>query len=250
MSLELLLPSFSDLGSASILILLVAAALFYFGKLITDVKVEQIEKTADIYVQGLIFSLFFIAFPSFLVWFFSGSLNMFSPITFSLIIQVLILGVLIGAIFFNLGRYTLFSNFQGAFQTRLIVEKEKNPLVNKLDTRYIKKGKNLADSSFGTQKAFANIVTSSPMLFVLSLLLVWTVFSTLQKLPVLSTDSIMIYILTFTNFTFLAINFGYVGIYHPLARIVLDNGQEIAGRLVKIGKFVYLVKEREKENIC
>ena len=46
---------------------------------------------------------------------------------------------------------------------------------------------------------------------------------------------------------FLALEHGYVGIYHPKARIVLDDGEEITGRLVKVGKFVSIVKEAEEK---
>jgi hypothetical protein len=43
MSLESLLPTFGDLGNASLFILAIAVALFYFGKLISVVKAEPSE---------------------------------------------------------------------------------------------------------------------------------------------------------------------------------------------------------------
>jgi small nuclear ribonucleoprotein (snRNP)-like protein len=47
----------------------------------------------------------------------------------------------------------------------------------------------------------------------------------------------------------LALVHGYVGVHHPKARIVLDNGQEIKGRLVKVGKFVSIVQEVEEKKV-
>ena len=67
--------------------------MFYFGKLIGDVKVEQNEKAADYYMQGLIFSLLYIVMSSFIIWLISGELHLFLPIWLSALTQIAIAAV-------------------------------------------------------------------------------------------------------------------------------------------------------------
>jgi sRNA-binding regulator protein Hfq len=243
MSLENLLPSFSDLGSVSVLILLAAALIYYFGKLINDVKVERFENTADYYIQGLIFSIIYIGLSSFLVWVVTSSLKFFASTIVAIILEVIIAGVLVSVLQINLGRYTLFSRFQQVFETQLNVEKEKNPAIRKADEFTTRKGKSLSNNSLTTSETYANFLTNIFSLFIFSILIVWSVFPQFQSQ--LTPEAIFLFILTFLNFTFLAINFGYVGIYHPQAKIFLDNGQQLEGRIVKVGTFVNFINEKD-----
>jgi hypothetical protein len=241
-SLENLLPSFSDLGSLSIVILLSAASLYYFGKLILDVKVEQQEQVSNYYVTGLMFALGYIVLPFLVVWAVSGYLNFYLPIFPNVILQLIVLIVLAYGLILNIGRFTLFSRFQDAYKIQLGLEKEKSNLVKFADQRM---GESLVPKSISLQEKIANKITNQYAIFAMSIIIGWVVLATSKGSNLISPESILIYIMTFFNLTLLAITFGYIGVYHPPATIFLENGQKVSGRIVKIGKFVNFINEAE-----
>jgi len=95
MSLESFLPSFSDLGSTSLLVLEVAVLLYFFGKLIVDTKNRPNEKE-DYYIHGLFFSIIYITIPFFLVALTVKVLKFTTsfPIWLSIIVEVVVLVIL------------------------------------------------------------------------------------------------------------------------------------------------------------
>jgi hypothetical protein len=240
--LESLLPSFSDLGSLSVIILLSAAGLYYFGKLILDVKVEQQEQTSAYYTTGLMFALGNVALPFIIVWAITGYFNVSLSILPNVIVQLIVLSILTYGLILNTGRYTLFSRFKDAYKFQIDIEKNDNKLVKFADNRM---GENLVAKSMKLQEKISNIITNNYTVLILSLIVSWTIFPSAKSVTLISPESVLLYILTFLNFTLLALIFGYIGIYHPPATIVLDNGERIAGRIVKIGKFVNLINEAD-----
>ena len=180
-SLESLLPSFGDLGNISVFVLAVAAALFYFGKLVGDVKVEQYEKAADYYIQGLFFSLLYIVTPSFLVWLVAGQLHFFSPILVSDLIQLAIAAILSMALQINFLRYTLFSKFKQKFQSQFKEEEKTKPAVSSAVKTASHLGvKDFAEASFKVTNKFSDTVTKTRTLFIMSLLLVWSMHACIR----------------------------------------------------------------------
>lgn len=243
MSIESLLPSFSDLGSLSLVVLLSAAGLFYFGKLILDVKVEQQEQTSTYYSQGLTFSLGYIALPFVAVLLIANSFEIDLPILASMILQLIILLILSYALTVNATKYTLFSRFVDAFTVQFGVQKKESRFVEFADKRV---GDRLVSKSINIQEKFRKGITNIYAIFVLSFVILLTLFSVITKSPTLiSPEPLLILIMSFFNFTILALTFGYIGIYHPPATIILDNGEKITGRIVKIRKFVYFINETD-----
>lgn len=246
MSLE---PTFGDLANISVFVLTIAASLYYFGKLIAGVRVEQYAKE-DYYIQGLVFSLMYVVVPFLVVLLIVGSLKLYFPIWISVFFQIVIMIFLSMVLQFNLAKYSLFSQFKPALQKGFDERKKKSSILVFADetmTKFTKK--NLAENYFAIQEAFAKYIVNYYTLFLLSIILVWSIYSTLLLQQLLDPPSIFISILTFINFTFLALGYGYVNIYYPPARIILEDGKDLTGKILKIGKFVHIVKDDEGKKL-
>lgn len=256
MSLESLLPSYSDLGNMSLFVLLVVAALFYFGKLITSVKIAQYEKE-DYYIEGFFFSFSFIVIPFFIVLAFSPLLSshlnsLLSTLTKVVVvgvIQIIVMVLLYAAVSFNLGRFTLLSQFRSAYKKEFEKQKKTSPIIKSAQELKVT---NLEEASFAMLAKLADRVCNYYTIFIISLLLVCGAYATYVSPPpniLLSSNtiSILVYMLTFLNFTLLALAYGYVGLYNPPAIIYFEDGQKIEGKIVKMGKYIYVAKEDEKK---
>ena len=263
MSLESLVPSISDLGNASVIVLAIAAALFYFGKIVSDVKVEP-SKTEDYYVNGLIFSLFFLVFPGMLVWLIVAYAKITLPIWLSIIFQVAIVFVLDGILFFKIGRIS-----PNKFRQRIIkvfenVQKLTDDMIKKHTERLIKSNEALQTATARQESIFIRVSrgfyllperidhyigNSLSTLFFLSTISLMSLYSVVVSTSILSFVSIFVYIITFLNVTFLAMVYGYVHIQYPEAEILLDNGEKIKGKLSKIGKYVSIVDETNDRHL-
>jgi len=246
MSWEQTWEDIGNIGNLSLVIIVVAALLYYFGKLIGDVKVEKHEKT-DYYIQGLFFTLLCIALPFVLVLFFTQYLNLHIPAWLQLL-QIPTLYFLClsacanqlvkkyGALSKKLLQRTL--ERQKSTQQLAATLKEKNltklPLPLTLYKLLIKVSK---------------ISENYYVLFLFSLIIVWSYYSCISFEYILSPSAIFLSISTFLNLTFLAINFGYANVYYPPARITLENGNEINGKILKFGEFVHLIKENEEKQL-
>ena len=231
----------SNIGNLSLVIIAIAALLYYFGKLIGDVKVEKHEKT-DYYLQGLIFSLLCIALPFVFVLLLTQYLNFNLP-SWSCWLQIAILYFLCLSAWANqvVKKY-------GALSEKLLqrtIEKWKgiHQLANTV------KGKNLTIILLKSYKFLIKVSENYYALFAFSLIIVWSYYSNISPENILSPYAIFLSILTFLNSTFLAINFGYASVYYPPAKITLENGSEINGKILKFGEFVHVLKENEEKQL-
>lgn len=243
----------SNIGNLSLVIIAVAALLYYFGKLIGDIKVEKHEKT-DYYIEGLFFSLIYVALPLVFVLFLTQYANLYLPFWPSLFLQILVLGCLWLSAFANeyLKRHGLLSKFkklsretieQLKTKHRLVAtaeEKVKNSTKKDLTELYTLAFYKIPIRAFGNKNA----------LFLFSFVILWSSYSCISPETILLPSTMVLFILTFLNMTFLALNFGYATPRHyPYAKIVLENGSEIDGKVLKFGEFVYLLKENEEKKL-
>jgi len=227
-------------------ILLVVAALFYFGKLITSVKIEQYQKE-NYYIEGFFFSFFYIGIPFIVILALFGVFTKFLP-TFGLPVQLTILGlVLVQAIIagiltlvitFNISRFSLFSQLKPAYKKAYETERKKKHIIVSAEEVTNRVQIDLGEGSFELQTKLANKVCKPTVIFFLSLLIGWSVYSTYIHQPasfILSSldTTIIIYTLAFVNFTLLALAYGYINLYPPPAKIYLDNGEIVTGESSK-----------------
>lgn len=252
MGLEQFLEILSNVGNISLVIVAVAALLYYFGKIIGDVKVEKYSKT-DYYIEGLFFSLIFIALPFVAVLLLTQYANLYIPFLLSLFLQVIILGCLWLSAFAHefLGRHGGLSRFKKLSKEKIEQLKKEYRIFTVIeDKAKTTAKKDLAEFPLLT---FYEIPTrlfgNKNVLILFSFIILWSSYSSISPETVLLPTTIFLSILAFLNLTFLALTFGYASAYYPPARIILANGNEISGKVMKFGEFVYILKEKEEKKL-
>jgi len=252
MSWEQLWENISNIGNLSLVIIALAALLYYFGKLIGDVKVEKYEKT-DYYIEGLFFSLIYIALPFVPILLLTQYTSIYLPFWLSVLLQVIIIGCLWLSAFAHeyLRRHGALSRAKKLFREKIQQLKEKYQLLAIVEER-IKEStkKDLTDLyTFAFYHVPIKIFGKPKTLFLFSFTILWSSYSCISPETAFQPSTIFLSILTFVNLTFLALTFGYANAYYPHAKIALENGKEINGKVLKFGEFVYLLKENEEKKL-
>lgn len=243
MGWEQLWGMISNLGNLSLFVIAAAALLYYFGKIIGDIKVEKYEKT-DYYIQGLFFSIFLIALPFVLVLYLMRFLNIQIPPELSPFFQIIILYFLTVSAFANwqLKRY-------GALSKKITLKALEKVKTKYLWSRTIKNEAELAKLYLTAYHKLSKASRNYYVLFFLSFIVTWSYYPTTSFGVFLSPDSIFLSILAFLNYSVLAINYGYAQAQYPPAKITLENGNEITGKILKFGEFIHLLKENEEKQL-
>lgn len=261
MSFEFLLPSFSDLGNISLVVLVVVAALFYFGKLISSVKTTQYQKE-DYYIEGFFFAFFYIGIPYILLIvateLFSLNLSFIlatniASVLIILLVEGIITYFLATTLLANYARFTLFSQTKEAYKKAYNKQKIEKPIIASIEKTTSKYDINLAERSLGLQTSIADTICKPISVIIISSILVLIFYSTYNSFnnsgSSFSSISLVIFVLTFVNYTLLAFAFGYINHYNPPATVYLEDGTTISGKLVRRSKMIYLVDDNEHKII-
>jgi hypothetical protein len=255
------------LGNLSLIVLLIVAAFFYFGKLVSSAKVVEYQKD-DYYIEGFFFAVFYIAIPFIFIFalqavvqYFNYSINSASVFVLLGIIvcQVIISSLLSTVVNVKRAKYKLFSKLNKAYKTVYQTKKQKKWFI-KLTEEVAKIANNReGKEKFNVEKASLETVSklakicNRKYVFIFSVCLCLSVYiSYTNQLPnsVLSpVVSIVIYFLSFFNFTLLAITYGYVNVDPQQASIYLNDGKPIIGKIVKMGKYICVIKEIDEKTI-
>jgi len=240
----------SNIGNLSLVIIAIAALLYYFGKLIGDVKVEKYEKT-DCYIEGLFFSLRYIALPFVAVLFLTQYVNLYIPFLPALFLQIIILGCLWLSAFAHeyLRRHGGLSRFKKLSSAKIEQLKKEHHIFAKIEEKTKTKNGLAELPSLAYYKIPIKVFGNNDVLFLFSLIILWGSYSCISPETAFQPSTIFLSILAFVNLTFLALTFGYTNAYYPPAKIVLENGNEINGKVLKFGEFVYLLKENEDKKL-
>ena len=252
MSWEQFWNSISNVGNLSLIIIVIAALLYYFGKLIGDIKVAKYERI-DYYIEGLFFSLIYIAFPFAVVLLITGYTNFYLSFWPSLIFQYIILGCLWLSGFAHeyLRRHGAISFFEKLFHEKIEQLKKQRQLIATVEEKL----KNSTDKNLTNIATLAfydfpiKIIGNQGTLLLFSVLILWSAYSCISPETIFQPASIFLSILTFINLTFLALVSGYKTTHYPQAKITLENGNQITGKILKFGEFVYLLKENEEKKL-
>lgn len=231
----------------SLFVILIGAILYYFGRIISETKVEKFEKV-DFYVQGLFFGLIYVFIPSLLGYYFRNKFKI--PTIGSFVIQILILSL-------------LSSNFNANYYLRqhgLLNKLEKtghkkyNEIKNVLTDKELARGEFLFKSKFGmSPKEFISksnflLRYKIPIVMVGNkwTLLFFSFITLLSSFQLYNSEKIIAFmfslILTFFILTFIASAYGYSRSYYPPAKIYMSNGEIIEGKILKFSNFVYVLK--------
>jgi len=212
-------------------------------------------------IHGLFFTIMYIAIPFFIIML---VLNVFKfttafPIWLSIFSQVIILGILDLVLYYRMNEVTWKKYRKNVHETVEKTlkdqteqgQKTKSPMIANAYANVGKSGNfivNLYDTVYETpEKVTKYFGSKGRVLFIFSIILLWAIYSTAYSQNPLAPWSILIWILSFLNFSFLAIAYAHLDTKHPEAMILLKDGTKITGRVTKFGKFAYVIKTGEEK---
>ena len=233
-----------------LLIVITGALILYFGKLISDTKVEKYDRLG-FYIEGLFFFIIYVAMPLLVAYYLiikSISLPMWS----TFLIQLIVLGILTWNLIVN--EYFWKHGLSGEFENEL---KKQIDNVKKSDTtkgKIINNYEEIFKKKFGmdyTQYNFwlfykipKQYFGNKNLLFILSFL------SLLSSMSLFFHEDVLFFLismfLTFFILSLIAISYGFKTATYPSAIVYLDEGEPIEGKILKFGDYVYLLKEGKK----
>jgi len=244
-----------DIQTIAILTGFAGAIILYFGKVISDTKVEIYNKI-DLYTQGLFFSSTYILIPFLTAYYLLTKNTIISDFSFSFFIQVTIPGIVSNIFILLLIAYVLSLNIQANEALR------KLGLIYKFQKMFNEKMKELKQKSwFG--KFISNhdkdIKSRSMLTYNITTkvfgnrFLLW-LFSFMVFLTTLSvvtiSSSIIVYgvVVNFVilDLTMIALAFGYSSVYYPPATIYLTNNEKIEGKIIKFSNEFLTILKKDK----
>ena len=240
----------TEIGSLelSFLLILFVAAFLYFGRIIGDTRVEKYDR-AGCYIAGFYFTMIYIflslAITIKIYPYFGSKLSL--PLVFTIHVLILSFLALDFRAHYILRQHGFIEIFKKEIERRILEIKKEGARLGKLMEKYEPKlGVSYAEFNVKILyeypiKVFSNRYT----LLFLSIL----VFSGLLKVIQTETDLLIltgILVLTFWNLTMMAFAYGYESAYYPPAKLILEDGTIICGKILKFGEFIYLINEDRK----
>lgn len=202
-----------------ILIILLGALILYFGKIVCDTKLEKYDKISY-YIEGLTFSLWYIFFPLLLTYYilyiYPFRISVSTPILIGTQIFIYVCLGIITFLYSSL-KYGILNQLKNV--TKVLVERN---LKHELDKK----------AYFLFSERLIKLFRNEIVLFIFSVITILS-SSLLYKLGEALTSLSLV--LTFFILTMVALAYGYNNTYYPLAKIYLDNGKIIEGRILKLG---------------
>lgn len=236
------------LGGLSALFIIFAAALQYFGRIIGDTKVEKYDKTGY-YFEGFFFALIYVLLTlvvAFTIYPYFGS-KLSLLLAFAIQILIVLLLSLNFRSHYILRRHGFSKIFKEKLEQKFSEIKRKKRVLGKLiEESEFKLGINYIELNMEVFYEYPIKVFSNQ--YVL-LLFSFFVFVTLLKV-IQTTENLMeltgISILTILNLTMIAFAYGFRNAYYPPAKLILDDGTVICGRILKFGEFIHLINGDKK----
>ena len=181
---DILQALWPDLFSGSVLVSLLLAAIYFFGKMQVDIKPKR-ETTFAIYLEGLLFAAYMLVLPFLIVWSIENSSIIpddigIWPAIFLILSQtaiVILLRPKVGAIVLA---QTGLENF---FKSKLKSAVDKHPILNfgffKEHPEIVEYGRIKTEQTFLTKTGPIKIFLYS----TISILLTWTIIFNQQNIP-------------------------------------------------------------------
>lgn len=233
----------------SILLILLGAVILYFGRIIADTKVEKYDQLGY-YIQGLFFSAVFILLPSILAYYAKELLRF--PSWVLLLIQVIALSCISVNIKANLylRKYGLLGEFEKIAERKITEFKLSNSFIGKL----MKNREKWFKEKYGLN--YVELITLVSYKIPIKLfgnkliLLLFSFLTILSSLYLFEFGEILTFgvslVLTVFILTLVASSYGFSDSHYPLAKIHLDDGKTITGKILKFGDFIYVLNGDKK----
>ncbi|MEM5799308.1 MAG: hypothetical protein QXZ43_01420 [Candidatus Aenigmatarchaeota archaeon] len=231
---------------------LIFSILLYFGKIISDTKVEKYTKL-DFYIEGLFFSLIYLFLPFIIGYYLFSNKWLNFPIWAYIFIQILILVFLsYNFIAHNfLRKFGLVGEFKNSLKAKIEEIRNKRTVVS----RFISKEKEIwFKKRFGHDFIQLSILVfydipinffgNKKILLIFSFTSFLAVFYTISSNFILSASS---FVISFFILTMIAFTYGFGDAYYPPSRITLVDGKIIEGNIIKFSDdFIFVLNENEK----
>jgi len=230
--------SLLDLSSAFIVI--IAAILLYFGKVIADTKVEKYEKT-DLIISGLFFTLIFILFSVALNIFFyqKGWILLIAPWVIVLF-HLVLMGIYAGYnIYKDIKKYELDDEYRRRFNKKI-----ENLKKNKIVSKFVNQKSDLLKQSLNLFDIIFRFFENGKVLLFFSIAIFYSIMLIANNGTILLITTVAI--LSFINLSLIAIAHGLSTAYYPPSKITMTNGKTIEGKALKFGEFIYIIKKDKK----
>ena len=199
-----------NLINLSAIITLAIFTLIYFGRLVSEHKIEKYEKNIDLARAGIFFVLLCLVFPAVLVFYYHQQWQNFSIVAWTV---YLVIHIVIAVICSHYIEYVK--------NKKLGLQKDYNKYK-------------IIDSLFN--KAFEKYVI---FLCLLSVLIFLTIAIALISPDLIQITTVLIF--SFVNLSIIAAAFGISNANYSNSIITLSDGKELKGTLVKFGDFIHLV---------
>ncbi|MGB9708361.1 MAG: hypothetical protein ACPLXC_03510 [Candidatus Pacearchaeota archaeon] len=231
---------------------LIGLVLLYFGKVIGDTKVEKYNKL-DFYIEGLFFSLVYVFIPFIAGYYFFINGWMKFPNWAYILLQILILGCLS----WNFIAHNFLRKFDLIDEFKKRSNKKIEDLRNqKLAIRNFisKEREDWFKNKFGFDFIQLNILAlydipikifgNKKILLLFSFLTFLSIFYTVSNNFILSAFS---FVMSFFIITMVALAYGFGDSYYPPSTILLDNGKEVKGNIIKFSdEFIFILSGDKK----
>lgn len=241
-------------------IILLGALIYYFGTVIGSTKVEEYDKIG-FYLEGVFFIIPYLLFPFVIITlmedyfvqnpeFLSNQRLIFNDYSLWLLLIQLFLSLCLG---YNITLNTYLKRYE-------LLEKTKNTLAESFNLKI----ENFKENGFQINKSFQvfshrlvgifvfllytipmKIFGNKILLWIFSFLIISITYYYFKIETSLQTIALSL-LLSFLALTYIAISVGFISAYYPPARIRLNNGDKIEGKVLKFGKFVHLITYDKK----
>lgn len=229
----------NSIWDLSAIIIIFSAILLYFGQLIAYTKVAKYERT-DLLISGLLFTLIFILFPVIVNIFLYQKGLIINNYSWAIIFIQVFVFVIYARYYSYKGRllkYDLIEEFNKRFEKKV----KKSVSQDKLTGKLLKQKPNISKQSLKHLNYIFNFFGNQGIIISLSILIIYITFMSIQTKDIflISCNGL----LTFINFTLIALAYGLSSAHYPVSKIILTNGKSITGKALKIGEFITLINK-------
>lgn len=235
------------LANFSIFLVALTATLIYFGKLISDTKLQKYEKMS-IMIEGLFFTLFYIFLPVVLNIFFYQCgfiLQMFPWLVVLILFQILV------SVIYR--RYILYKNIK-KFELGDLVNKEINKKIGEMKKnnksiigKILNRQSVNLNKLLGVFDSFFKLIEKGAVLFLFSVVIFYSVMMCVININILLFTAVSI--LSFLNLSLMAVARGTSNVNYPKSKITMVDGTIINGKVLKFDQYIYVIKKNKSVQI-
>jgi sRNA-binding regulator protein Hfq len=234
--------------NVSIIILIMGAFILYFGKLIADTRVEKYEKL-NLYIEGLLFSTIYFFLPLLVSFYISESTKV--PFYLLFIVDYFILVCLALNVYAN--EYFKKFEWEEVYRktSKKVIDKlkekdtAKGKLVKRWEGEFMKRtGHDYTDLHVWIFKFSMKRFGNKYVLLLFSFIAIVSFTNSVYYEDFLTTGFMVI--MSFFILSMIALAYGFRKAYYPPAKIYMEGGEMLEGRVLKFDEYIYITKDDKK----